>query len=57
MQRKPLNPLNTRRIDNTPLPTRLDGAANMAGTIGKKHGTGKFVDQDDAEWDMLMRLL
>ncbi|KAJ5192587.1 hypothetical protein N7449_008729 [Penicillium cf. viridicatum] len=35
---------------------RLDGAANMAGTIGKKHGTGKFVDQDDAEWDMLMRV-
>ncbi|KAJ5124325.1 uncharacterized protein N7515_008150 [Penicillium bovifimosum] len=35
---------------------RLDGAANMAGTIGKVHGTGKFVDQDDAEWDMLMRV-
>ena len=35
---------------------RLDGAANMAGTIGKAHGTGKFVDQDDAEWDMLMRV-
>lgn len=35
---------------------RLDGAANMAGTIGKQHGTGKFVDQDDAEWDMLMRV-
>ncbi|KAJ5555200.1 hypothetical protein N7535_007641 [Penicillium sp. DV-2018c] len=35
---------------------RLDGAANMAGTIGKHHGTGKFIDQDDAEWDMLMRV-
>jgi NAD(P)-dependent dehydrogenase (short-subunit alcohol dehydrogenase family) len=35
---------------------RLDGAANMAGTIGKQHGIGKFVDQDDAEWDMLMRV-
>ena len=35
---------------------RLDGAANMAGTIGKHHGTSKFVDQDDAEWDMLMRV-
>ncbi|KAJ5154459.1 Glucose/ribitol dehydrogenase [Penicillium coprophilum] len=35
---------------------RLDGAANMAGTIGRNHGTGKFVDQDDAEWDMLMRV-
>ncbi|EKV19197.1 Oxidoreductase, short chain dehydrogenase/reductase family protein, putative [Penicillium digitatum] len=35
---------------------RLDGAANMAGTIGKQHGTGKLVDQDDAEWDMLMRV-
>ncbi|KAJ5970771.1 Glucose/ribitol dehydrogenase [Penicillium vulpinum] len=35
---------------------RLDGAANMAGMIGKNHGTGKFVDQDDAEWDLLMRV-
>jgi NAD(P)-dependent dehydrogenase (short-subunit alcohol dehydrogenase family) len=35
---------------------RLDGAANMAGTIGKAHGTGKFIDQDDDEWDMLMRV-
>ena len=35
---------------------RLDGAANMAGTIGKQHGMGKFIDQDDAEWDMLMRV-
>ncbi|KAJ5766954.1 uncharacterized protein N7511_004570 [Penicillium nucicola] len=35
---------------------RLDGAANMAGTIGKVHGTGKFIDQDDEEWDMLMRV-
>ncbi|KAJ6087448.1 hypothetical protein N7467_006362 [Penicillium canescens] len=35
---------------------RLDGAANMAGTIGKVHGTGKFIDQDDDEWDMLMRV-
>ncbi|CAI7614194.1 unnamed protein product [Penicillium bialowiezense] len=34
----------------------LDGAANMAGTIGKHHGTGKFIDQGDAEWDMLMRV-
>ena len=35
---------------------RLDGAANMAGTIGKHHGTGRFVDQEDSEWDMLMRV-
>lgn len=35
---------------------RLDGAANMAGTIGKEHGTGMFIEQDDAEWDMLMRV-
>ncbi|KAJ5115055.1 hypothetical protein NUU61_000814 [Penicillium alfredii] len=35
---------------------RLDGAANMAGTIGKQHGVGRFVDQDDDEWDMLLRV-
>lgn len=35
---------------------RLDGAANMAGTIGRRHGTGSFVEQDDAEWEMLMRV-
>lgn len=33
---------------------RLDGAANMAGTIGPGHGVGRFVDMDDSEWDMLM---
>ncbi|KAJ5111234.1 hypothetical protein N7532_001769 [Penicillium argentinense] len=35
---------------------QLDGAANMAGAIGKKHGIGKFVDQEDDEWDMLVRV-
>ncbi|KAI9925643.1 hypothetical protein ASPWEDRAFT_41764 [Aspergillus wentii DTO 134E9] len=35
---------------------RLDGAANMAGTIGKKHGVGALIDQDDEEWDMLIRV-
>ncbi|KAJ5692463.1 hypothetical protein N7462_001886 [Penicillium macrosclerotiorum] len=35
---------------------RLDGAANMAGTIGPQHGVGRFVDMDDAEWDMLVRV-
>lgn len=33
---------------------RLDGAANMAGAIGKNHGMGRFVDLDDEEWDMLV---
>jgi NAD(P)-dependent dehydrogenase (short-subunit alcohol dehydrogenase family) len=35
---------------------RLDGAANMAGAIGAKHGVGKLIDQDDEEWDMLLRV-
>lgn len=35
---------------------RLDGAANMAGTIGHKHGIGKLIDQEDDEWDMLLRV-
>lgn len=35
---------------------RLDGAANMAGTIGRNHGIGKFVDLQDDEWDMLVRV-
>jgi NAD(P)-dependent dehydrogenase (short-subunit alcohol dehydrogenase family) len=34
---------------------RLDGAANMAGTIGASHGVGRFVDLSDEEWDMLVR--
>lgn len=34
----------------------LDGAANMAGAIGKQHGIGRFVDQEDDEWDMLLRV-
>ncbi|KAJ5639419.1 uncharacterized protein N7484_007281 [Penicillium longicatenatum] len=35
---------------------RLDGAANMAGAIGKNHGVGRFVDMEDDEWDMLVRV-
>ncbi|KAJ5965551.1 hypothetical protein N7481_012265 [Penicillium waksmanii] len=35
---------------------KLDGAANMAGAIGKQHGVGRFVDQEDDEWDMLVRV-
>lgn len=35
---------------------RLDGAANMAGTIGPQHGVGCFVDLEDDEWDLLMRV-
>lgn len=36
--------------------SRIDGAANMAGAIGAKHGIGKLIDQDDDEWDMLLRV-
>ncbi|KAL1968199.1 hypothetical protein VTN77DRAFT_2034 [Rasamsonia byssochlamydoides] len=35
---------------------RLDGAANMAGAIGKHHGVRALVDQDDDEWDLIMRV-
>jgi NAD(P)-dependent dehydrogenase (short-subunit alcohol dehydrogenase family) len=35
---------------------RLDGAANMAGAIGKNHGVGRFVDMEDDEWNMLMQV-
>lgn len=35
---------------------RLDGAANMAGAIGRNHGVGKFIDLQDDEWDMLTRV-
>jgi NAD(P)-dependent dehydrogenase (short-subunit alcohol dehydrogenase family) len=35
---------------------RLDGAANMAGTIGAQHGVGRIVDLEDEEWDMLVRV-
>ncbi|KAG2413730.1 hypothetical protein HFD88_002919 [Aspergillus terreus] len=35
---------------------RLDGAANMAGTIGRHHGIGRLADIDDDEWDMLLRV-
>jgi NAD(P)-dependent dehydrogenase (short-subunit alcohol dehydrogenase family) len=35
---------------------RLDGAANMAGVIGKHHGIRKITEQDDDEWDLIMRV-
>ncbi|PLB40817.1 SDR family NAD(P)-dependent oxidoreductase [Aspergillus candidus] len=35
---------------------RLDGAANMAGAIGKKHGVGALTEQEDDEWDFLLRV-
>lgn len=35
---------------------KLDGAANMAGTIGKNHGIGKLIDMEDDEWDLLVRV-
>lgn len=35
---------------------RLDGAANMAAAIEKHHGIRDLVDQDDDEWDVIMRV-
>ncbi|KAF7591142.1 hypothetical protein BBP40_001916 [Aspergillus hancockii] len=35
---------------------RLDGAANMAGMIGKQHGTGRLTEQEDDEWDRILRV-
>jgi NAD(P)-dependent dehydrogenase (short-subunit alcohol dehydrogenase family) len=35
---------------------QLNGAANMAGVIGKHHGIRNLVDQDDDEWDLIMRV-
>lgn len=35
---------------------KLNGAANMAGAIGKHHGVRNLVDQDDNEWDLIMRV-
>ena len=35
---------------------RLDGAANMAGVIGKHHGIRTITEQDDDEWDLIMRV-
>lgn len=33
---------------------RLDGAANVAGVIGKGHGKDSVVDLDDDEWDRIL---
>lgn len=33
---------------------RLDGAANVAGIIGKGHGVDAVVDLDDDEWDRIL---
>jgi len=33
---------------------KLDGAANVAGIIGKHHGLRELVDQDDEEWDRII---
>ncbi|KAL1975109.1 hypothetical protein VTN31DRAFT_3501 [Thermomyces dupontii] len=35
---------------------KLDGSANMAGAIGKHHGIRPLIDQDDDEFDMIMRV-
>ncbi|KAL6411558.1 3-alpha-(or 20-beta)-hydroxysteroid dehydrogenase [Ilyonectria robusta] len=33
---------------------RLDGAANVAGIIGKVHGTAAITELEDAEWDRIL---
>jgi NAD(P)-dependent dehydrogenase (short-subunit alcohol dehydrogenase family) len=33
---------------------RLDGAANVAGIIGKHHGITSVTELDDAEWDKII---
>lgn len=35
---------------------RLDGAANVAGVIGKNHAAGTLADLEDKEWDRLMNI-
>lgn len=35
---------------------RLDGAANVAGIIGKAHGKDAVVDLDDDEWDNILKV-
>lgn len=35
---------------------RLDGAANVAGVIGKNHAAGTLADMEDDEWDRLMNI-
>lgn len=35
---------------------RLDGAANMAGFIGKHHGVRNLKEQDDEQWGLIMRV-
>lgn len=32
---------------------RLDGAANIAGVIGKHHGVRELKDQDDEQWNLI----
>jgi NAD(P)-dependent dehydrogenase (short-subunit alcohol dehydrogenase family) len=34
--------------------SRLDGAVNAAGIIGKHHGVTKLVDMEDDEWDKII---
>lgn len=35
---------------------KLDGAANCAGVIGKHHGTRKLEEQEDEQWELIMRV-
>jgi len=32
----------------------LDGAANVAGTIGKKHGQHSVDEEDEDMWDLIV---
>jgi NAD(P)-dependent dehydrogenase (short-subunit alcohol dehydrogenase family) len=33
---------------------RLDGAANLAGIVGKTHGKNGIIDQDEDEWNFII---
>ena len=33
---------------------RLDGAANVAGVIGKNHSVGALADMEDDEWERII---
>lgn len=35
---------------------RLDGAANFAGAIGRHHGMTDLVDQDNTDWELIIRV-
>ena len=35
---------------------RLDGSANFAGVIGQHHGITDLVDQDNTDWELIIRV-